>query len=73
MGISLCDGPRTQEEAQGEVFSAQQTAQAMLVSGIASQDDLCFCQDGIIIHWTKEQDCCCDVKIKLLMGFGFFT
>lgn len=49
MGISLCDGPRTQGEAQGEVFSAQQTAQAMLVSGIASQDDQDG-QDGIIIH-----------------------
>ncbi len=55
MGISPCDGPRTQWEMQEKAFSTLTTAQAMPFPDKAGQGELRFCQAGIIIHRTKAQ------------------
>lgn len=68
MGISPCDGPRTQREMQKKAFLTLTRAQATLCSDKAGQGELCLRQAGIIIHWMLLW--CHDTFGKFICTFG---
>lgn len=73
MGISPCDGSRTQWEMQGKAFSTLTTAQAMLFSDKPAKESCACAKLASSFTALKHKVCCCDVMIAHLASFGRST